>query len=56
MSGPLLTRDGKTIVGSLYLVEVEDRTNIDSLPDQDPLTNAELSDRIDINRFHRRVG
>lgn len=56
MSGPLLTGDGETIVGSLYLVEVEDRTNIDSFLDQDPLTNAEVWDRIDINRFHRRVG
>ena len=56
MSGPLLAADGETIVGSLYLVSVEDQTDIDTFLDQDSLANAELWDRIDINRFHRRDG
>lgn len=56
MSGPLLAPDGEAIVGSLYLVEVADRADIDTFLDQDPLANAEVWDRIDINRFHRRVG
>ena len=56
MSGPLLAQDGESIVGSLYLVEVEDRADIDAFLDRDPLANAGVWERIDINRFHRRVG
>ena len=56
MSGPLQAEDGERIVGSLYLVEVADRADIDTFLDQDPLANAGVWDRIDINRFHRRVG
>ena len=56
MSGPLLSQDGESIVGSLYLVEVADRADIDTFLDQDPLANAGVWERIDINRFHRRVG
>ena len=56
MSGPLLAQDGESIVGSLYLVEAADRADIDAFLDRDPLANAGVWDRIDINRFHRRVG
>lgn len=56
MSGPLLAEDGETIVGSLYLVEVESRGDIDSFLDEDPLANAGVWEKVDINRFFRRVG
>jgi uncharacterized protein YciI len=56
MSGPLLAEDGEKIVGSLYLVEVKKRQDIGAFVEKDPLANAEIRDRIDINRFHRRVG
>ncbi|MDE0059091.1 MAG: YciI family protein [Defluviicoccus sp.] len=56
MSGPLQAEDGETIVGSLYLVEVEKREDIDAFLAEDPLANAGVWDRVDINRFFRRVG
>ncbi len=56
MSGPLQSDDGETIVGSLYLVEAEGRGDIEAFLARDPLANAGVWDRIDINRFFRRVG
>ncbi len=56
MSGPLQSDDGEAIVGSLYLVEVEKREDIDAFLAADPLANAGVWERIDINRFFRRVG
>lgn len=56
MSGPLQTDDGERIIGSLYLVEVEKREDIDAFLAEDPLANAGVWDRVDINRFFRRVG
>lgn len=56
MSGPLLAEDGETMIGSLYLVEVAKRADIDTFLAEDPLANAGVWDRVDINRFFRRVG
>ena len=56
MSGPLMSDDEATIIGSFYLIEAEDRAAIEAFQKDDPLVAAELWKSAHVNVFHKRVG
>jgi len=55
MSGPLTSDDGEAVVGSLYLVEAEDRTAIEEFCKNDPLIQADVWEYSQIRAFNKRV-
>ncbi len=56
MSGPLVTDDGETVIGSLFLIEAADRAALDAFHHGDPFFKAGIWKEIHIQAFHRRVG
>ena len=56
MSGPLMSDDEATIIGSFYLIEAGDRAAIDAFQKDDPLVAADLWKSMHVNVFHKRVG
>ncbi len=55
MSGPLVSDDGETIVGSLYLFEAEDRAAVDAFQANDPLVQADIWETVEVRAFNKRV-
>ncbi len=55
MSGPLVSDDGESIVGSLYLFEAEDRAAVDEFQRNDPLVQADIWETIETRVFNKRV-
>ncbi len=55
MSGPLVSDDAETIVGSFYIVEAEDRAAVETFQRNDPLVKAEIWDTVDVRAFIMRV-
>ena len=55
-SGPLLGDDGETMIGSLIIVEAEDRAAVEALVAGDPFYNAGVFERIEISAWWQRVG
>lgn len=55
MSGPLVDDDGETVVGSLYVVEAEDRAEVEAFQKDDPLVAADLWESIEVRAFLKRV-
>ena len=55
MSGPLTSDDGTSIIGSLYVVEAENRQQIDTFLQNDPLVQADVWQSINIHAFNKRV-
>lgn len=55
MSGPLVDDDGETVVGSLYVVEAEDRAEVEAFQKDDPLVAADLWETIEVRAFLKRV-
>ena len=56
MSGPLMSDDEQTIIGSFYLIEAADRAAIEAFQKDDPLVEADLWKSMHVNVFHKRVG
>ncbi len=56
MSGPLMSDDEQTIIGSFYLIEAEDRAAIEAFQKDDPLVAADLWKSMHVDVFHKRVG
>ena len=56
MSGPLLTDDGETMIGSLFLVEAAGRAEAEAFSRGDPFSREGVFDRVDIKPFWRRHG
>lgn len=55
MSGPLVDDDGETIVGSLYLLDAENRGVIDQMMKEDPLCQADIWETVEVRAFNKRV-
>ena len=55
MSGPLVSDDGETIIGSLYLFEAEDRAAVDEFQRNDPLVQADIWETVEVRAFIKRV-
>ncbi|MBV8100695.1 MAG: YciI family protein [Verrucomicrobia bacterium] len=56
MSGPLVTDDDKTMIGSFFLVEAEDRQALERFVANDPFNQANIWRQIEIRAFRKRVG
>jgi uncharacterized protein len=56
MSGPLVSDDGATMIGSLFLVEAPSRAHVERFNAADPFKAANVWDRVTITAFHRRMG
>ena len=55
MSGPLMSDDGENIVGSLYVVEAENRVAVEEFQKNDPLVQADIWETIEVRAFNKRV-
>jgi uncharacterized protein len=56
MSGPLVSDDGATMIGSLFLIDAPSRASVERFNAADPFVAANVWDRVTITAFHRRVG
>ncbi|BAF87418.1 YCII-related protein [Azorhizobium caulinodans ORS 571] len=56
MSGPLVSDDGQTMIGSLFLIEAEDRAAVERFHAADPFKKAGIWARVTITGFIRRQG
>ncbi|MCT7374602.1 YciI family protein [Chelativorans salis] len=56
MSGPLTADEGETMIGSLFLVEAEDRAAVERFNQADPFHEAGIWERVAITGFIRRQG
>ena len=54
MSGPLLSDDGQGMKGSFFLLDAPDRRAIEAMFDGDPLAQANVWQKLDINRVKVR--
>jgi uncharacterized protein YciI len=55
MSGPLMSDDGERMIGSLFVVEAEDRAAVEAFNEADPFRRNGIWDRISIQVFSKRV-
>jgi uncharacterized protein YciI len=55
VSGPLLADDGETMIGSLFVVEADDRGAVEHFHRNDPFFLAGVWDRVEIHPFLKRV-
>lgn len=55
MSGPLMSDDGEKVVGSLYVVEAENRAEIEEFQKNDPLVQADIWQLVEVRAFNKRV-
>jgi uncharacterized protein YciI len=56
MSGPLMDDQGSAMIGSLFIVEAQDRPAVERFNRADPFNAAGIWDRVTITRFNRRQG
>lgn len=56
MSGPLVSDDGETMIGSLFLVDAPSRTEVEVFNRADPFAAAGIWERVSITGFVRRQG
>jgi uncharacterized protein len=56
MSGPLVADDGKTMIGSLMILEAPDRATVEAFNRADPFYTAGIWEKIDISAFVKRQG
>ncbi len=55
MSGPLVDDDGETPIGSLYVVEAENRVALEEYQRNDPLVQADIWKSMEVRAFDKRV-
>jgi uncharacterized protein YciI len=56
LSGPLVADDGKTMIGSLMIVEAPDRATVEAFNRADPFHAAGLWEKVNITAFVKRQG
>lgn len=56
VSGPLVADDGETMIGSLFIVEAENRAAVEAFNAADPFRKADLWREVTITGFIRRQG
>jgi uncharacterized protein YciI len=56
MSGPLTADDGRTMIGSLFVIEAPDRAAVERFNKADPFHAAGIWERVTIAGFIRRQG
>jgi uncharacterized protein YciI len=56
MSGPLVGDDGKTMIGSLMIVEAADRASVEAFNRADPFHAAGIWEKVHITGFVKRQG
>ena len=56
MSGPLVSDDGATMIGSLFLIEAPGRAEVEAFNRADPFAAAGIWEKVTITGFLRRQG
>ncbi|MCK1736835.1 YciI family protein [Bradyrhizobium sp. 138] len=56
MSGPLVSDDGQTMIGSLFLIEAPGRSEVEAFNHADPFAAADIWEKVTITGFLRRQG
>lgn len=56
MSGPLVSDDGATMMGSLFLIEAPRRAEVEAFNRADPFAAAGIWEKVSITGFLRRQG
>ncbi|MCK1361003.1 YciI family protein [Bradyrhizobium sp. 199] len=56
MSGPLVSDDGQTMIGSLFLIEAPGRNDVEAFNRADPFAAAGIWEKVTITGFLRRQG
>ena len=54
--GPFLSDDGDTMVGSLLIIEADDRTGVDVVLARDPYRKADLFDSVEVRGWRWVIG
>lgn len=55
-AGPFLGEDGKTMIGTLIVLDVETRAEAESWAGNDPYAKAGLFDRVEIHPWKHLIG
>lgn len=55
VSGPLVSDDGETMIGSLFLIEADSKATVEAFNAGDPFRKADVWASINIHRFNKRV-
>ena len=55
ISGPLMSDDGATMIGSFFLVEAASRTEVEAFNAADPFRKAGIWRDVQIHAFNKRV-
>jgi len=55
VSGPLMSDDGETMIGSLFLIEAETKAAVEAFNAGDPFRRAGIWAEVRIHRFLKRV-
>ena len=53
-AGTLVAPDGETPVGSLFVLEAENRAAIDAFTDSDPYRLNEVWDKVDVHYYNKK--
>jgi uncharacterized protein YciI len=56
ISGPLVADDGKTMIGSLMILEAPDRAAVETFNRADPFHAAGIWEKVEITAFVKRQG
>lgn len=56
MSGPLVSDDGETMIGSFFLVEAPGRKAVEAFNRADPFHEAKIWASVHIHAFNKRMG
>jgi uncharacterized protein YciI len=55
LAGPMLSDDGETMIGSLFIVEADSAEDVARMNAEDPYTQAGLFERVTIRAFRQVV-
>ena len=55
MLGPLTSDDGNRSIGSLFIVEAENRAAVEAFQKNDPFVAADLWETVEVRAFSKRV-
>jgi uncharacterized protein len=55
VAGPLVSDDGETMIGSLFLVDVPSRAEAEAFNAQDPFNRAGIWGQVIIRRFDKKT-
>lgn len=55
ISGPLTNDNDEGVIGSLYIIEAENREAVDAFREADPLVQADYWDLVEVRAFSKRV-